>query len=89
MRKVRAATNMGELALDNQRSYWTIATRDLRNVLGVELKSREAAQSYRANSQFGEWVVVRVKETGNRRCYTSPELIDGPLCNPVAGTFGM
>lgn len=84
-----AATNMGDTALDNQRSYWTIATRDLRNVLGVEMKSRAAAQRYRANSQFVEWVVVCVNENGHRRNYTSPELIDGPLCNPVAGTFGM
>lgn len=83
-----AAANMGDPAVDVQRSYWTIATRDLRNVLGVELKSREAAGRYRDDARLWKWVVVRVSETGHRRCYMSPELADGPLLNPVPGTFG-
>jgi hypothetical protein len=33
------------------------------------------------------WVVVRVHETDAGRTYASPELPDGPLLTPVAGTF--
>lgn len=73
--------------MDDPRSYWTVATRDLRNVIGVELQSREDASIYRDSSKLRDWVVVRVSKSGHRRHYTSPELKDGLAWRPVAGLF--
>lgn len=77
----------GGTAVDTKRKFWTVATRDFRNVLGIELMSREEAHRYRDAASLEMWVVVRVHETDAGRTYASPELPDGPLLTPVAGTF--
>lgn len=73
--------------MDSTRKFWTVATRDFRNVLGIELNSREAADRYRDAASLDQWVVVKVRQTDAGYTYSSPELPDGPLQTPVAGTF--
>lgn len=78
--------------MPHHRNYWTIATRDLRHVLAIELASREAANAFRQTSaihHLRKWVVVMVSVDDDEHSYSSPELIDGPLHHPIAGSFGL
>lgn len=73
--------------MTSERDYWTIGTRDFRNLLDVELASPEAASRYRDEARLESWVVVGVSETANGRAYMSPEMPGGPVALPAAGTF--
>lgn len=70
------------------REVWTLGTRDFRNILAFDFSSRAAAERYMARYRLDEWVVLNVTETEHgRRSYSSPDLPEGPLSVPVAGTF--
>jgi hypothetical protein len=70
-----------------EREFWTVGTRDLRNILAIEFSSHEAAKRYRERESLSGWVVVSVVETEGVRAYVSPEMPNGPVPLPVAGTF--
>lgn len=78
---------MGDPAMTSEREFWTVGTRDFRNILGVEFKSSEAAKSFLDWARLSEWVVVNVTETDTGRAYMSPDLPEGPRALPAAGTF--
>lgn len=73
--------------MNGPRTYWTVGTRDLRNLISFEFASRDGAARYRDTERLDGWIVVNVEVSQMGRSYTSPELPDGPELVPAAGNF--
>lgn len=71
-----------------QTNYWTIGTRDFRNLIDEQFETAQSAVVYRESNSLCDWILINVHVARNgNRVYMSPESPEGPLLTPVAGSF--